>query len=85
MVKTQSTLLTLIILVTGAITFINFAKISSSMSAALFGITQDPSGNPYLVTKLLPLILGCTSVPFVRTITGPLQTLNSQPKGLLLT
>ena len=40
------------------------------MYAALFRIKQYPSGNPYLVTKLLPLSLGCTIVPFARNITG---------------
>ena len=32
---------------------------------------ESAAGDPYLVTKLLPLILGCTFVPFARNITGP--------------
>ena len=32
------------------------------MYAALFGITQDPSGNPYIVTNLVPLSLGCNNL-----------------------
>ena len=44
------------------------------MYTALFGIKKYPSGNSYLVTKLVPLILGCTFVPFVRNITGPFTT-----------
>ena len=42
------------------------------MYATFFGITQDPSGNPYLVTNLVVLILGCTFAPFTRNITWPL-------------
>ena len=67
----KATLLTSIFLIPGSAYFTTFAQVSSSMYAALFGITQDPSGNPYLVTKLLPLSLGCTFVPFARNITGP--------------
>ena len=58
-------------LIPGATTFITFSQVSSSLYAALFGITQDTSGNPYLVTKFLPLILGCNFFPFAINITGP--------------
>ena len=43
---------------------------SSSRYADLFVITQYPFDNPYLVTKLVPLILGCTDVSFDRNING---------------
>ena len=70
--QTKAAFLTSIFLIPGATTFTTFAQVSSSMYAALFGITQDPSGNPFLVTNLLPLSLGCTFVPFARNITVPL-------------
>ena len=41
------------------------------MNADLFGITQDPSGNLYLVTKLATLSLGYTKAPFDRNINVP--------------
>ena len=41
------------------------------MYADLLGSTQDPSGNPYLFTKLVTLSIGCTTVPISRDITGP--------------
>ena len=56
--KIQATLITSIFLIPGATTFTTFARVSSSMYAALFGITQDPSGNLYLVTKLVHMSLG---------------------------
>ena len=42
------------------------------MYAALFGITQDLSGNPFLVIKFVPLSLGCNFVSSAINITGPL-------------
>ena len=82
--KTQATLITFIFLIPGAITFTAFAQLSSSMYTDLFGTTQDPSDNPYLVTKLLPLNLGCTFAPFSINITGTFTPLQSQPEVLLL-
>ena len=70
--KTQATLLTLIFLIPGAATFIDFAKVSLSMNDVFLGITQDTYENPYLVTKLVPLRLWCTFSPFARNITVPL-------------
>ena len=69
--KTQATFLFFIFLVPGATTFTTFTQVSSSIYAAFFGITQDPSGKTYIVTKLVPLSLGCTFAPFSRNITGP--------------
>ena len=68
--QTKATFLTAIFLIPGATTFTTFAQVSLYMYDDLFGITQDPSINKYLVTKLLPLRLGCTFVPFARNITG---------------
>ena len=70
--KTQATLLTFIFLIPGATTFATFAQVSSSVYAALFGITQDLSGNPFLVIKFVPLSLGCNFVSSAINITGPL-------------
>ena len=67
--KTQATLITFIFLIPGADTFVTFVQVPSSMYYALFGITQDPSVNPYIVTKFLPLSLGWTFVLFNRNIT----------------
>ena len=39
----------------------------------LFGITKYPYENPYLDTKLVPLSLGFTFVPFAKHITGPFR------------
>ena len=69
--KTQALLLTFIFLIPWDTTFTTFDEVSSSMYAALFGITHFPSGNPYLVTKLVPLSLCCTFSPFATNITGP--------------
>ena len=41
------------------------------MYATLFGITQDPYVNTYIVPKLVTLGLGCTFVPLARNITVP--------------
>ena len=38
------------------------------MYAAFFGISQYPFVNLYLVTKFVPLLLGCTVVSFDRNI-----------------
>ena len=67
--KHKSTFPIFIFLISVSINFITFAQVSSSMYAALFGITQDSYGNPYLVTKLVPLILGCTKLPLAINIT----------------
>ena len=72
--KTQATLITFVFLIPEATTFTYLAQVSSSIYAALFGITQDTSGNPYLVTKLVTLSLGCNFVPFYRNITEQFTT-----------
>ena len=69
--KTQGTLLKFIFLIPGTTTFNTLFQVSSSMYYAFLGITQDNSGNTYLVTKLISLILGCNFIPFSRNITGP--------------
>ena len=69
--RTQATLLPLIYLISGDNNFTTFAQVLLSMYADLFGITQYPSGNTYLVTKLLHLSLGCNFVTFDINITGP--------------
>ena len=69
--KTQATLLTLIFLIPGATTFTTFNQVSSSIYSNFFGITQDPSINLYLVTKLVPLSLGCNIFPFYRHFNQP--------------
>ena len=56
-VKSQATLLTFIFLIPGATSFTTFSQVYSSMYAALFGITQDSSVNPCIVTKLATLIV----------------------------
>ena len=78
--KTQATLLILMFIIPGDTSLTNFYQVSSYMYAALFGITHDPSGNPYLVTKLVPMRLGYTFLPFYRNITGPFtpDTLSTQ-------
>ena len=58
--KKQATLLTTIVLIPGATTFTTSTQVWSFIYAAFFGIIQDPSGIPYVVTKLLPIILGWT-------------------------
>ena len=50
------------------------------MYFVLFVITQDPYENPYLVTKLVPLILEYTVAPFDINITGPF-TPSALPTG----
>ena len=82
--KTQETSLTLNILIPGATNLTTFVKVSSSMYAALFGIRPNPSGNMYLVTKLVPLRLECTRLTFSRNVTRPFTSANSQYKRLLL-
>ena len=51
----------------GAITF---TQVFSSMYDELFGITPNTSGYSYFITKLVPLILGCTKAPYAKNITG---------------
>ena len=41
------------------------------MYADFFGMKQDTDGNPYQVTKLVPIIIGCTKSTFVIDTTGP--------------
>ena len=69
--KTQATPLTYILLIPSANTFTTFSQVSSYMHTTLFGIIQDTSDIPYIVTKLLPLSLGCTKSTFTRNITKP--------------
>ena len=68
--KTKAKFFTLVFLLEGATTFTTFSQVLSSMNVAFFGTTQDISGNPNLVTKLITLILGCTKSTFARIITG---------------
>ena len=68
--QTKETFLTAMFLIPRATTSTTFSQVLSSMYAALFEITQDISGNQYLVTKFLPLRLWCNFVPFSRNITG---------------
>ena len=58
--KTQATFLTFIFLIPGTNNLTTFPQTSSSMYYSLFEFTQNISGNPYLVTKLVPLSLWCT-------------------------
>ena len=71
--KTQATLLTFNILIPGDTTFTIFSQVSSSMYADLLEITQDPSVNLYLVTRLVSMSLGCIFPPFAINITVPLN------------
>ena len=82
--KTQATLLTFIFLIPGSTTFTNFSQVSSSIYAALFGTTHDPSCNPYIVTKLVPLSLWCTFPPLPEVSLDHSHLLYSQPEELLL-
>ena len=83
--KTKEAFPTYFFLIPGATTFTTFVQASSSMYDALFVTTQDPYGNPYLVTKLLPISLGFTCVFFGKDITGAIHTrCTPNPKGLLL-
>ena len=54
------------------------------MYAALFEITQDPSDNPYLVTKLVTFSLGCNFPPFDINITGQFTPDTLQTRGTVI-
>ena len=71
MEQTKATLLTAMFLIPGDTTFTTFVQVYSYMYASLFGITQYPSGNLYLVTNFLPISLVCTFFPFAKNITVP--------------
>ena len=68
--KTQATLIKTVFIIPGATTFTTFTQFSSFTYAILFGITQDPSGNPYLVINLIYLSLGYNFLPFDINTTG---------------
>ena len=68
--KTKATLLTFVFLIPGATTLTTFSQVLSPMYYALFVITQYPSVNLHIVTKLALLSQGCTKSLFARNITG---------------
>ena len=67
--KHEPTFHIFIFLISVSINFTSFSQALSFLHAALFGITQDPSGNQYLFTKLVPLSLGFIKLPLARNIT----------------